>query len=589
MSDTQRVGEVLGAGAAVSAFFDRIDGLDDPAIFVSIADRTGLVELAAEIDRKPASDVPLRGLVFGVKDNIDVAGMETTAGCPAYGYRPAQSAFVVEQLVAAGAVPVAKTNMDQFATGLVGTRSPYGIPRNPHDPLHVPGGSSSGSAVAVARGLVDFALGTDTAGSGRVPAAFCGIVGIKPTLGLVSTRGCVPAVRSADCISIFARETGLAALVAEVAAVFDPADAMARPGCTSVTTSAATAAATSLAELRVGIADVGSLRDAGADEATVAAYADVVDQFRDLVADLVIVDLAPLFEAGDLLYGGPLVAERTAAVGAFIDQHLDQVDPVVGGIIRGGSAHTAVDAHHARYRLAELRRSVDAQFEHFDVLLLPTVPHGALLAEVVAEPVAVNARLGRFTTFANLVDLCALSLPSGSVSPNGVPFGVTLYGTAFDDATLLVAAGAISGEVTREQRPERRDQRVRLVVAGAHLKGQPLDHQLVELGAQFEQTTRTADTYRLYALADTEPPKPGLVYDVNGTSIEVDTWRLTHDALGRFLGMVPAPLALGTVVLEDGSSATGFVCEPRALAGATDISHLGGWRAFRRQVAAVPA
>ncbi|MDA3040268.1 MAG: allophanate hydrolase [Actinomycetota bacterium] len=579
MTDAPRsVPEGDDARAAVVAFFDRLEALDDPAIFLAIAERAALVDLAGDIDLRPADEVPLRGLVFGVKDNIDVLGMETTAGCPAYGYQPARSAFVVERLLAAGALPVAKTNMDQFATGLVGTRSPNGVPRNPHNPLHVPGGSSSGSAVAVARGLVDFALGTDTAGSGRVPAAFCGIVGLKPTLGLVSTSGSVPAVRSADCISIFAREVGLAARVTEVAAVFDPGDAMARPRRSS--------SGRSLPELRVGIADPATLRVAGADEATIAAYADAVERFRACVDQLVTVDLMPLFEAGDLLYGGPFVAERTAAVGEFIDQHLDQVDPIVGQIIRGGAAHTAVDAHRARYRLAELRRSAEAQFEHFDVLLLPTVPHGALISEVAAEPLAGNARLGRFTTFANLVDLCALSLPSGPVGSNGVPFGVTLYGPAFDDATLLVAAAAIMGETPGAGLSENADRWVTLVVAGAHLKGQPLEHQLVDLGARFGRTTRTADTYRLYALADTQPPKPGLVHDLSGTSIEVDTWRLTIDALGQFLGTVPAPLALGTVVLEDGTAATGFVCEPRALAGAIDISHLGGWRAYRRQVSA---
>ncbi len=570
-----------GAGAAVDAFFERLGELDDPAIFISVADRAQLAELAADIDCRPADEVPLRGLVFGVKDNIDVAGMETTAGCPAYAYQPEQSAFVVDLLVAAGAVPVAKTNMDQFATGLVGTRSPYGVPRNPHDPAHVPGGSSSGSAVAVARGLVDFALGTDTAGSGRVPAAFCGIVGLKPTLGLLSTSGSVPAVRSADCISVFARTTDLAVRVSRIAAVFDPNDPMARPG--------RVAPPRSLCDLRVGIADLQQLQHAGAHEATIAAYEAVVEKVRGQVDCVVAVDLTLLFEAGDLLYGGPLVAERTAAVGAFIDRQLDHVDPVVAEIIRGGAAHSAVQAHQALYRLAELRRAVAAQFEHIDVLLLPTVPHGALLVEVEAAPIALNARLGRFTTFANLVDLCALSVPSEVAEPGCVPSGVTFYAPAFEDATLSVASGVVADADAESSPCSEGGDWVTLVVAGAHLKGQPLEHQLTGLGARFERTTRTAGTYRLFALADTEPPKPGLVHDDNGTSIEVDTWRLSHDALGRFLRMVPAPLALGSVRLEDGSEATGFVCEPRALVGATEISHLGGWRAYRRQAAAVSA
>ena len=565
----------MSSVAAVAAFFERLRTLDDPAIFISTADPGAAVALGEQIDARPAAEVPLRGMVFAAKDNIDVQGLPTTAACPAYAYEPAVSAFVVDRLIAAGAVPVAKTNMDQFATGLVGTRSPYGVPRNPHDPQHVPGGSSSGSAVAVARGLVDFALGTDTAGSGRVPAAFCGIVGLKPTPGLLSTSGSVPAVRSVDCISILTRDLGLAERVLAASTCFDPADPFARRD--------QLARGPHLpADVRLGVVGPDRLRAAGADQATVAAYGDVVESARSKVASVVEVDLAPFFEAGDLLYGGPLVSERTAAVGAFLEDHPGEVDPIVASIVAAGAGYDAVSAHRARYRLAELRRMADQQFTAIDVLLLPTVPHGARLTDVAAQPKEVNVRLGRFTTFANLLDLCALAIPSGARRAGEVPFGVTLYGPAFEDRTLLAVASLA------QTRSQEGDELTCLVVAGAHLRGQPLEHQLVELGARFGATTRTAPSYRLFALAGSQPAKPGLVFDADGVSIEVDTWRLSHEALGRFLTMIPPPLALGTVTLIDGSEATGFVCEPRALTDATEITHLGGWRAYRAASTTAP-
>ncbi|MFN3217196.1 MAG: allophanate hydrolase [Acidimicrobiales bacterium] len=572
----------MTAAAAVDRFLETLASHDDPAVFVSVGERAALQEIAAGIDGRPESDVPLRGMVFAVKDNIDVAGFDTTAGCPAFAYRPAMSAAVVERLVAAGAVPVAKTNLDQFATGLVGTRSPHGTPRNPHDPDHVPGGSSSGSAVAVALGLVDFALGTDTAGSGRVPAAFCGIVGLKPTVGSVSCTGVVPAVKSIDCVSFFARDVATAVAAHTAAAAFDPTDPFARRPSSAPRVGTVE---------RIGIVADEALRAAGADDETIDAYGGLCDAAAAHGLVLVPVDLDPFLEIGRLLYGGPWVAERTHAVGNFIDEHPDDADPTVAAIIAGGRAYSAVDAYAAEYRLRTLRREVEAAFAGFDALALPTVPHGATLAEVAADPIGTNSALGVFTSFVNLADLSGMSFPWGSRTGSAVPLGMTLYGPAWADDAIASAAADLIGEAmavaaptsvpaggSASTEPEPGEQ-VRLVVAGAHLRGQPLEHQLLDLGAEFVETTATAANYRLYALDGHSPPKPGLVYDPTGATIEVDVWTIAPDGLGRFLGLVPAPLALGKVELGDGSWATGFVCEPRAIDGAHDITHLGGWRA----------
>lgn len=564
----------MNARDAVTAFLDRYRVFDDPAVVINLVPEETLFELVERIDARPAEEVPLRGLVFGVKDNIDVAGVATTAGCIPYTYTPTESAFVVDRLIDAGAIPVAKTNLDQFATGLVGTRSPFGTPRNPRRDDHVPGGSSSGSAVAVARGLVDFALGTDTAGSGRVPAAFCGIVGLKPTPGLLSTTGSVPAVRSADCISIFTTGIGLAEQVFAEAISFDPADPFARP-------SQPPTGPTATAGVRLGILSEDALTGLGATPATVKGYQAFVEAASHNVDSVALFDIDPFLEAGRLLYDGPLVAERTAAVGRFIAGHDSGVIPVTGSIIDGGWKYSAVDAYQASYELAGLRREAADAMSSFDAIALPTTTRGATLAEVEADPIGVNSQLGLFTTFANLVDLCGLTIPYGGTD-QGRPLSVTLYASAFEDGTLSALASSLdeAGTSTKTDDGATEDL-LPLVVAGAHLRGQPLEHQLTDLGARFGSTTHTAPGYRLYALDGTVPAKPGLVADPSGATIEVDIWYVTAEALGRFLTMIPAPLALGTVELQDGSTATGFVCEPRAIEGARDITDLGGWRAYR--------
>lgn len=558
----------MSAAGRLGRFLADIEQFDDPAIFISIGDADALSVLASEIDAKPAADVPLRGLIFGVKDNIDVAGMATTAGCVAYAYEPDESAPVVQRLIAAGALPVAKTNLDQFATGLVGTRSPYGTPRHPFDPAHVPGGSSSGSAVATARGLVDFALGTDTAGSGRVPAAFCGVIGVKPTVGRLSTLGVVPAVRTLDCVSIFAPDLDVASAVLEAASGFVPADPYSRQS----------APIAPMAAVRFGVLDADALASFGADDRTIAAYLSMVD---GLPADRrSVIDFAPFAAAGDLLYGGPWVAERTHAVGGFIADHPGAADPTVAAIISGGTEYSALDVFDAAGSLAVLRRQIDEALADIDVLVLPTTPHGATLAEVAADPAGVNSALGRFTTFANLVDLAGLSIPIPADDSSPVPLGVTLYGKAWSDELLL----SVAGDVLGTPQPEPTGEAIPLVVAGAHLKGQPLEWQLTDLGAVWRETTQTASTYRLFALDGGPPKKPGVIFDPEGSSLQVDVWDLTPAALGTFLTMVPAPLALGTVTLEDGRELTGFVCEPRAMDGATEVTSFGGWRDYVEQL-----
>jgi len=538
---------------------------------------------------------PLGGVPFVVKDNIDVAGVPTTAGCPAYSYTPGESATVVQRLVAAGAIPVAKTNLDQFATGLVGTRSPYGMPRNPFDPRRVPGGSSSGSAVAVACGAVPFALGTDTAGSGRVPAAFTGTVGLKPTRGWVSTHGVVPAVRTIDCVSVFALSVSDAWTVVEAAAGYDAADPYSRPRPPWTG--------------RVGSTPrVGVPKDVPLDPAVLDALA---------ADDPVEVDLAPFLDAGRLLYGGPWVAERLAVLGDFLAGEPGGLDPTVREIILGAARWSAADMAGAGYELARLRRVTEAVWAQIDVLVLPTVPGHPTVAEVAADPIGVNAGLGRYTTFANLLDLCAIAVPTGL--RDGLPVGVSVVAPAWSDAVaasvaarIHVASGGLRGATgsplveawdppaaepaeTREHIElsavaPTPDQHIDLAVVGAHLAGQPLHPQLLDLGARLVTATTTTPEYRLYALAGTDPPKPGLVRvaDGAGERIEIEVYRLDAAAFGHFVAAVPPPLCIGTVRAVTGPVA-GFLCEPVAIGDALDITEYRGWRAYRASAERSPS
>jgi allophanate hydrolase len=524
----------------------------------------------------------LAGLRVAVKDNIDVGGFPTTAGCPTFAYRPAVSATAVARLTDAGAVVVGKTNLDQFATGLVGTRSPYGAVRNPIDDRYISGGSSSGSAVAVALGLVDIALGTDTAGSGRIPAAFNGIVGLKPTPGLVSTTGVVPACRSLDCVSVFARTVDAAWNAFTHMVGFDPADPY------SVSTSVG--AAREPGSLRIGVPSAEALAPY-LDPSTLATFGDAVARLQGLAAEVLPIDLTPFFAAGDLLYGGGLVAERYAAVGSFIEVHryLDpEVDATVAEIITRARDIPAWKLAADQDRLRALQRQASSVWSNVDVFVVPTAPFIPTLDEVHADPIGVNSSLGRFATFANPLGLAALAVPAGLFA-NGLPFGITLYGPGFSDATLARLGAAFLNEqssrigltMSLSAAPV-----IRLAVVGAHLRGQPLNSQLTDRNARFVMTTTTSADYLLYAL-NTDPPKPGLVRTdtARGRVIEVEVWELAEAAFGTFVAAIPAPLAIGKLELADGSVIPGFVCTPDALADAHDITSHGGWRAYRASLA----
>ena len=523
-----------------------------------------------------AGSGPLAGVALVVKDNIDVAGMPTTAGCPSFAYMPGADAAVVARLRAAGAVPVAKANLDQFATGLVGTRSPHGTPRNPIDATRIPGGSSSGSAMAVAAGLVSAALGTDTAGSGRVPAAFANIVGFKPTRGLLSTRGVVPAVRSLDCVSVFAHTVADAWTVLAIAAGFDGDDPYSRR-----------AEEVDLPDgpLRIGVPPLAAL-EADLAPHLLAGWRAAASALEALGHALVAIDLDPFLAAAGLLYQGPWVAERTAAVGDHLATAIDG-DPTVAAIVRGGRAHDAVAAYRGAYELARLRRLAEAQWQRMDVLLLPTVREHPTLAEVAAEPFTVNARLGRYTNFANLLDTCAVALPAALA---GLPAGVTLFAPASHDAALhrlgvrlqehLALPLGATGWPSPAAPPLPPSSLVTVAVFGAHLRDQPLNPRLVALGGRFLGDCRTAPRYRCHLIPG-RIDRPGLVAtEVGGAAIAGELWALPPAGFGRLVAEVTAPLAIGPLHLDDGRMVPGYLCAGVLPAAARDISAHGGWRAF---------
>ena len=525
----------------------------------------------------------LYGVPFAVKDNIDIAGLPTTAACPEYAYVPARHATCVQRLLDAGAILIGKTNLDQFATGLAGTRSPYGAVRNAFDPAYISGGSSSGSAVAVALGLASFALGTDTAGSGRVPAAFNNIVGLKPTPGMVSTAGVVPACRSLDCVSVLALTAADARAVFDVLNAFDPADEYARDD--------RVLAAKPLDRFRFGVPGRASLEFFG-DAAQENLFGEAIERLARMGGTPVEVDLAPFLAATALLYDGPWIAERYAALRAFVDARPEALHPVTREVIAAASRYSAADAFQGQYRLAALKRATAPVWRRIDTLALPTTGSLYTIAAVEADPIRLNANLGRYTNFVNLLDLAAIALPSG-FRPDGLPFGITLVGPALTDACLcelgeryqratglrLGACGTPLPEAARAEDPPPIRDTVRVAVVGAHLSGGPLNEQLTERGATLVRACRTAAAYRLYALSGSEPPKPGLVRG-GAAAIEVEVWEMPAEQLGSFVAAIPAPLGIGTLELEDGEQVKGFLCEAYAIRDAQDISSYGGWRAF---------
>lgn len=572
----------------VAEVLKRIAARGEDHVWLSRVGQDALLARAGAIEaqRDAGVDLPLYGVPFAVKDNIDVADVPTTVACPRYAYTPRRSATVVERLLHAGAIYVGKTNLDQFATGLVGTRTPYGVCANPFDPTFISGGSSTGSAVAVAAGLVSFSLGTDTAGSGRVPAAFNNIVGLKPTRGLISTRGVVPACRSLDCVSLFALTSTDALKILNVAAAFDSEDPYSRNDEPSTVWNGA-------APFRYGVPSA-QQREFFGDRAAQALYEKALRRLDALGGQAVEFDLTPFREVATLLYDGPWIAERLASVHDFVRTNADAIHPVVREILLAGERYDAVDAFRAHDRLQQLKRVTERMWENVDVLALPTAPTIFTIAEVLAEPIKRNAELGYYTNFVNLLDLCALAVPAGA-RPDGLPFGITLIGRALHERALCFlgahyerSLGARLGATPYSRldagnAPDSGGARcVRIAVVGAHLRGQPLNHQLTDRAARFVRTSRTGAHYRLYALPRTTPPKPGLLYqpDSNGDGVEVELWDMPLRHFGEFVAAIPPPLGIGTVALADGEWVKGFLCEAHAAAGATDITHFGGWRAY---------
>ncbi len=579
------IAEAVGAGrtAAVDVarqVLARVQAYEaiQPQVWITRLEERAVLEAARAVDVRIAAGetLPLAGVPFAVKDNMDVAGLPTTAACPAFAYTPERTATVVEQLIAAGAVLIGKANLDQFATGLVGSRSPYGACANVYNRAYVSGGSSSGSAVAVAAGLVGFALGTDTAGSGRVPAAFNHLVGLKPTKGRWSTSGVVPACRSIDCVTVFASTVADAARVDGVAAGFDAEDIYARRA-------PETLPAPVPARFRFGLPRPEQL-EWFSDGQSARLFAAAVERLKAMGGEPVEIDLDPLNAAAELLYQGPWVAERTAAALDLLTRRPATIHPVVRGILEGGLRYSAVDTFQAEYRLRALQRRAEALWETIDVLFLPTTGTTYRVREVLAEPLALNANLGRYTNFVNLLDMSAIALPAG-FRDNATGFGVTLIGPAWADQALLGLARRYE-EIAPMPQPPPLDvsgipARVKLAVVGAHLAAMPLHWQLTSRDAALVRRCRTAPNYKLYAMANTTPPKPALVHvGEGGSAIEVEVYELSVEAFGSFVVEVPAPLAIGTVTLDDGTEVKGFVAEPRALDGAEDITALGGWRAY---------
>lgn len=561
------------ATAVATETLARIEAYDavQPQVWISRFSREAILAAAAAVDARllGGDTLPLAGVPFAVKDNIDVLGIDTTAACPDFAYAPQANAFVVQRLLDAGAICIGKTNLDQFATGLNGTRSPHGAPRCVFNLDYVSGGSSSGSSVAVAAGLVPFALGTDTAGSGRVPAAFNGLVGLKPSKGRWSTGGLLPACRSLDCISVFAHDAADAALVDGVAAGFDGDDAYSRR-LTDVPVGK-----------RIGV-PLRASRPWFGDLQAEYLYEHALQRLTSLGYELHEVDIAPLLQAAKLLYDGPWVAERTAAMEAVLRTMPEAIDPTVREIVEAGLGMSAVDAFRGEYQLAAYARTAEAIWEKIDALAVPTSPTIYRVREMLANPIALNSHFGTYTNFVNLLDMAAIAVPAG-FRDNGTGFGISFFAPAGTDRALLgMAERWLEGApfLKPEYDLEGRMDRIKLAVVGAHLKDMPLHWQLTSRDAVFVAETETAPTYRLYAMAGSVPPKPALVHDESGAAIKVEVYDLDVAGFGSFVAEVPPPLAIGTLTLADGSSVKGFVAEPRAIAGAEDITALGSWRTY---------
>jgi allophanate hydrolase len=573
--------------AVIDEIFARLDAVNDPGIFIHLRNRDSL---RAEAEALGAfdPDMPLWGIPFAAKDNIDVAGIPTTAGCPAYAYTPEADAFVVANLRAAGALMVGKTNLDQFATGLVGVRTPYGAPLNAVDPAIVPGGSSGGSGVIVGHGIVTFSLGTDTAGSGRVPAALNNIVGLKPTLGALSASGVVPACRTLDTVSIFALTVDDAYAVFGVARGFDAADAYCKPLVHENLTAPPM-------PVRVGVPDAASIEFFG-DTVQQAAFDRDVAVLAARGALIEYIDFAPLYAIAGMLYEGAWVAERYTVIEDLLATNPDAIHPVTRKIILHAESMSAADAFKGFYRLADLKRAAEPILAALDMLCVPTIPTFYSVADLEVDPVTPNSNNGTYTNFVNLLDMCGIAVPTAPRS-DGRPGSVTLLAGAGKDAAVAAIARGFEAGCARNMGatthalpvpaalPEAASDQIELAVCGAHMTGLPLNWQLTDLGATFVRKAQTTAEYKFYALAGGPPARPGLVRSdaANAGSVAVEVWSLPKVGLGTFMAGIPAPLGIGTIALSDGASVKGFICEAAGVKGATDITALGDWRVFLTQ------
>ncbi|HEY4073019.1 MAG TPA: allophanate hydrolase [Herbaspirillum sp.] len=606
----QYLARTLTPRALIEQLLPLLEAPDSHNIWICRLDRAALLSYADRLAGQDPAELSLYGIPFAIKDNIDLAGVPTTAGCPAYAYMPARHAAVVQRLIDAGAIPLGKTNLDQFATGLVGTRSPYGAARNALDPAYISGGSSSGSAVSVALGLASFSLGTDTAGSGRVPAMLNNLVGLKPTLGMLSNRGLVPACKTLDCISIFALTAADAADVLAVAAAYDEADAYSRAAPAAFAAREAEAGASNF---RFGVPAARDLAYFG-NAFGPACFAAACEALRKLGGTPVEIDFAPFLQTARLLYEGPWVAERYAAIADFIEAQPDALFPVTRQIIGPARGIDAVAAFQAQYRLQTLRREAAKTWRQCDLMITPTAGATYTVEQVENDPIRLNSNLGYYTNFMNLLNLSAVAVPAG-FQQDGLPFGVTLFAQEFSEPRLLAlaarlhrltsqtvgatgialdacddrdgsansapapaAAGSISAP---ESDAEFEPAYVDVAVCGAHMSGLPLNGQLTSRGAHLLARTASAPVYRFYVLPGDAPQRPGMVRSHHGgAAIELEVWRMPLAGYGSFVAGIPAPLGIGTVLLADGSSVQGFVCEAIAAAGAKEITHLGSWRSY---------
>jgi allophanate hydrolase len=577
----------LDPRTVVAEAYRRIAAVDDPGIFLALVPEADAQKAAAALPPFDPAAMPLWGVPFAVKDNIDVADLPTTAACPDFAHVPAETAPAVARLRAAGAILIGKTNLDQFATGLVGLRTPYPAPRNAIDPAYVPGGSSSGSAVAVAHGIVSFALGTDTAGSGRVPAALNNVVGLKPSLGAISSRGMLPACRTLDTLSVFAGTVADADIAFRVMIGFDGAD----PWSRALPVPAMPAGLPP--GLRLGIPEAASLRFGG-DGLSEAAFAATRADLETLAGAAARVDLSPMFAVAALLYDGPWVAERYAALRPVMESRPGILHPTTRAVIGAADRYSAADAFAGLYSLTELRLSADAVWEHVDVLAVPTYPRPQTCAAVAADPIGPNSELGTYTNFVNLLDWCALAVP-GRPRADGFPAGITLLAPRGSDGLLAalgarlhaLAAARIGAGTTPVPAAEPGPARalpgeIELAVVGAHLSGLPLNRELTERGARYLRTVGTGPDYRLYALPGGPPQRPGLLRVAAGTggAIETEVWALPPAAFGAFVAGIPAPLGIGTLRLADGTAPKGFLVEAAGIVDAVDITRFGGWRGY---------